>query len=133
MKAVVALLESDEFDSAEKMAKALIKSVADMLDMRDWYALTHRTEDEALGINWGPYGSESDAFAVAAKVGLTGKWSAVRLASPGVLLANVDGKPGAKGYCQHPGCGHATFIHLTDGSARGKCPLPTCDCPKFTK
>ncbi len=132
VKAVVAILESDEYDSADKMAKALIKTVADFLDYRDWYALGHRFEGDSAVVGWGPYASESEAVKVAEKVSLGGIWTVKHLSSPGVLLGNVEGAPpGTKGFCQK--CGHAPFMHLIDGSSRGACPLPNCGCDRFKK
>jgi hypothetical protein len=42
---VVRLLESDSYTSAEHLARDLIKEVAGMLWMRDWFALVHINPD----------------------------------------------------------------------------------------
>lgn len=128
---VVALLESDEFDSADKMAKAIIKEVADILSMRDYYAITHRWGDNK-GINWGPYGSESEAAKVAEKLQLGGKWGLVKVYSSGMLAARMDGKLGWKGLCQS--CGHVAEDHLMVASSRGRCAREDCkQCETWTK
>ena len=135
-KAVLAIMESDEYKTGEAMAKAVVKQVAEMLWNRDWVALSHHFEgNAAFGINWGPFSSDSEALALARKIGLNGRFGTVHLGSPGALLANVEGKPGAKGYCQTPDCGHAPFVHLMNknGKQRGVCPLGTCDCTSYQK
>jgi hypothetical protein len=130
--AVVALLEADGYPSAEALAKDIIKTVADELDMRDWYALTHRWGDGQRGINWGPFASAIEALRAAEYIG-EGQFGAVKLYSPGVLVANAKGRKNTAGYCRHEQCGHAPFLHLTAGSGRGACGLSTCGCPAFKK
>lgn len=135
-KPVIEILESDEYDNAEKMAKAVVKAVAEMLWMRDWYALTHHFDGGTFGVNWGPFASEAEALSLAEKLGLPeDQFGTVHLASAGVLLANVVGKPGAKGYCQTPDCGHPPMTHLMNknGKQRGACPLGTCPCTSYAK
>jgi len=130
--AVVALLEADGYPSAEALAKVIIKTVADELDMRDWYALTHRWRDGQRGINWGPFSSSIDALRAAEYIG-EGQFGAVKLYSPGVLVANAKGRKNTAGFCRHPACGHAPFLHSMAGSARGACLLSTCECDGFKK
>ncbi|MEU7905859.1 hypothetical protein [Actinoplanes sp. NPDC049118] len=131
---VKAILESDDFTSADQMAKALISEVADVLWMRDWWALAHIDITGRAGLNWAPFASPTEAQRVATKVGVQGTFRAVKLYSPGVMLANAEGKKGWKGYCQDPGCGHASFLHLSKGSGRGACGLTSmCKCSEFVK
>lgn len=131
---VTAILESDNYANADQMAKALIREVAEMLWMRDWFALTHVNRDGARGLNWAPFSSPVEALNIAERVGIGGRFVTVKLYSPGVLLANAEGKKGWKGFCQHPECGHAPFLHLHDGSARGACGLTSiCGCRRFVK
>ena len=59
---VKAILESDDYATADQMAKALIKEVADMLWMRDWFALTHVNRDGTKGLNWAPFSSPIEAL-----------------------------------------------------------------------
>ncbi|WP_411120574.1 hypothetical protein [Streptomyces sp. x-19] len=133
VEAVKALLEDPDFDSADQMAKALIKEVGEILQMRDWVALVHTWSDGSRGLNWAPFGNESEARAFASKLSIGGTGRLVKLYAPGVMLANVDGKKGWKGYCQHPDCGHAPFTHSAASAARGACQIPTCPCGKFEK
>jgi len=131
VEAVKALLEDPTFESADQMAKALIKEMGAILQMRNWVALVHTWSDGSRGLNWAPFGNEAEAKAFAAKVAIGGAGRLVKLYAPGVTLANVDSKKGWKGYCFHPECGHAPFTHSLAGAARGACQIPTCPCPKF--
>ncbi|MEU5902191.1 hypothetical protein ACIRD2_02535 [Streptomyces sp. NPDC093595] len=133
VEAVKALLEDPDFSSADQMAKAVIKQVADILQMRDWVALVHTWSDGSRGLNWAPFGNEAEAKSFASKLAIGGTGRLVKLNSPGVTLANIDGKKGWKGYCQHPECGHAPFTHSAASAARGACQIPTCPCSRFEK
>ncbi|MGC4928048.1 hypothetical protein [Streptomyces sp. DT117] len=130
---VKALLESPDFSSADQMAKAVIKEVAEILQMRDWVALVHTWAGGHRGLNFAPFGNETEALSFASKMAFGGTGRLVRLSSPGVMLANTDGKKGWKGYCLHPECGHAPFTHSAATAARGACQIPTCPCGKFQK
>ena len=133
IEGVKAILESDQYTTADQMAKALIKEVAEMLWMRDWVALTHINRDGTKGLNWAPFSSPIEAFNTAERVGVGGRYTTVKLYSPGILLGNAEGKKGWKGFCQNPDCGHAPFLHLMNGNARGKCGLTSmCECKHFT-
>lgn len=128
VKAVIAILESDEHDNAQSMAKALIKEVADMLDMRDWWALAHRFSAQDDGLNWGPYSSPAECQKAAEKHIGAGEARAVKIFSAGRLEAMAEGKK-VKGFCEN--CGHAKSLHLADGSSRGKCGIHKCRCEKW--
>ena len=130
---VVRILECDEFTGAEQMAKDLIKEVAEMLWMRDWFALVHLNRDGTKGLNWAPFSSPIEAFRTAARIGVGGRFGTVKLYSPGRLLANTEGKPGWPGFCQNDGCGHAPWTHAMVGAGRGRCVLSPCDCARFRK
>ncbi|MEV5136282.1 hypothetical protein AB0K71_15570 [Streptomyces syringium] len=133
IEAVKALLEDPSFESADQMAKALIKEIAEFLQMRDWIALVHTWSDGHRGLNWAPFGNEAEARAFASKLSIDGTGRLVKLHSPGVMLANTVGKKGWKGYCRHHDCGHAPFTHSAASAARGACQIPTCPCDKFQK
>jgi hypothetical protein len=134
VKAIVEILESDQYDSADAMAKALIKEVAELMDLRDWVALTHRFgEQDRVGINWGPFASDSEATKYAEKVGINGKFATVKLYSPGILLANAtSAKRTIKDFCTNPACMHASWTHSAVGNGRGKCVLELCPCDKYS-
>lgn len=127
VKAVIDIMERDL--TADAMAKALIKEVAEMLAMRDWYALTHRFKlDKGNGVNYGPFASVIEAQKAAEKWIGAGEGGWVKLYSPGQLEARAVGKKWI-GYCQT--CTHAKNLHLMDGSRRGKCGLSNCRCSSF--
>jgi hypothetical protein len=131
--AVVQLLENGSYATAEALAKDIIKTVADLLDLRDWFALTHRWQDGQRGVNWGPFASPIEALRVAGYVSVGGQFGTVKLYSPAVLVGNAKGRKNTAGFCCDERCGHAPFTHSMAGPARGACLLATCACPKFTK
>ncbi|MEU9126611.1 hypothetical protein AB0D08_00615 [Kitasatospora sp. NPDC048540] len=125
------ILEDPTFENADQMAKALIKEVADMLAMRDWFALVHTWTDGTRGLNFAPFGNEAEVKAFATKLSIGGTGRLVKLYGPGPFIANIDGRKGWKGYCQHPECGHAPFTHSAVGNSKGQCHVPTCPCDKW--
>ncbi|AXH70263.1 hypothetical protein SEA_HAIZUM_59 [Streptomyces phage Haizum] len=130
---VVDILEDPTFESPEQMAKAVIKEVGDMLQMRDLFVLTHTWESGHKGLNMGPFGSTAEAEAFAKKMSFGGTGKVIPLTSSGIILANHDGKKSWPGYCWDPKCGHSPINHAIDGSSRGKCHIATCNCSKFVK
>ncbi|MDG4783287.1 hypothetical protein O7614_26875 [Micromonospora sp. WMMD961] len=127
---LVSILTSDDYDNPEQMAKALLKESADILWMRDWYALGSKlSEDSPHWLPFGPFASESEALQTFKKVGFGGAARTVKLYSPGRLLAFNEGKDWP-GYCKT--CKHDQVWHLQDGSARGGC-VSCEDCLKFKK
>jgi hypothetical protein len=134
IKKVVDILEDPTFDSPEQLAKAVIKEVGDMLQMRDLFVMVHTWADGSKGLNFGPFGAVAEAETFAKKMSFGGTGKVVPLTSSGVMLANHDGKKdGWPGYCWNPECGHAPWTHAVDGASRGKCHLETCNCDKFRK
>ncbi|MFI9205258.1 hypothetical protein [Streptomyces sp. NPDC053048] len=131
IEAIKALLEDPTFESADQMAKVIYKTAAELLQMRDLFALVHTWKDGYRGLNFGPFGSEAEIKTFASKMAFGGTGRVVKLYSPGVMLANVDGKKGWKGYCFDPECGHAPFTHSIANASRGACHIPTCPCTKF--
>ncbi|MEU9795025.1 hypothetical protein AB0E27_31255 [Streptomyces sparsogenes] len=133
IKKVVDILEDPTFDSPEQMAKALIREVGDMIQMRDLFVIVHTWADGTKGLNMGPFGAvaEAETFAKKANIGGTGR--IVPLTSSGIILANVEGKQSWPGYCWHPECGHSPVNHAIDGASRGKCHIATCKCDRFVK
>ncbi|WP_329289497.1 hypothetical protein [Streptomyces pseudovenezuelae] len=133
VKKVVDILEDPTFDSPEQMAKAVIKEVGDMLQMRDLYVLVHTWADGSKGLNMGPFGAVAEAETFAKKMSFGGTGRVVPITSSGVILANHDGKTSWPGYCWNPECGHSPTNHAMDGSSRGKCHISVCNCSKFMK
>ncbi|WP_031513628.1 hypothetical protein [Streptomyces sp. NRRL F-5123] len=134
IKRVVDIMDDETFEGPEQMAKALIKEIGDMLQMRDLVVLVHTWADGTKGLNIGPFGAAAEAEAFAKKVHIGGTGRVVPLTSSGIILANADGKAeGWPGYCWNPECGHSPNNHAIDGSSRGKCHILSCKCDKFTK
>jgi len=133
IKRVVDILEDPTFDNPEQLAKAVIKEVAEIVQMRDLFAMVHTWSDGSKGLNFGPFGSSAEAEAFAKKMAFGGTGRLVPLTSSGVMLANHDGKTSWPGYCWDEACGHAPWMHALDGASRGKCHLESCDCTKFIK
>lgn len=134
LRKVVDILEDPTFDDPEQLAKAVIKEVGDMLQMRDLYVLVHTWAGGEKGLNFGPFGAVAEAESWAKKVAIGGTGRVVPLTSSGVILANAQGKPdGWPGYCWNSECGHAPYNHAIDGSSRGKCHIVTCKCDRFVK
>ncbi|MFF4528149.1 hypothetical protein ACFY1P_02650 [Streptomyces sp. NPDC001407] len=129
--AIVALLEDPTFESATHLAKAVYKEAAELIQMRDTFVLVHTWKDGSRGLNFGPFASEAEAKSFGTKMAFGGSGRLVKLYSPGVMLANHDGKKGWKGYCFDRECGHAPFTHSIASAARGGCHIPTCPCTKF--
>lgn len=130
---VVDLLEDETFEGPEQLAKAVIKEVAELVQMRDLFAMVHIWADGTKGLNFGPFGSAAECETFAKKMSFGGTGKVVPLTSSGIALANAEGKDNYPGYCYEPGCGHAPFTHAVDGASRGKCHLGTCKCSKFRK
>jgi hypothetical protein len=133
IKRVVDILEDPTFDTPEQLAKAVIKEVAEIVQMRDLFAMVHTWADGSKGLNFGPFGSAAEAEAFAKKMSFGGTGKLVPLTSSGVMLANHDGKTSWPGYCWNPECGHAPWMHAVDGASRGKCYLESCKCDRFVK
>jgi hypothetical protein len=130
---VVDILEDPTFESPEQLAKAVIKEVADIVQMRDLFVMVHTWESGHKGLNFGPFGSTAEAEAFAKKMSFGGTGRLVPLTSSGIMLANHDGKTGWPGYCYDPHCGHAPWTHAIEGASRGKCHLTECPCTKYVK
>ncbi|MCY0933668.1 hypothetical protein [Streptomyces sp. H34-S4] len=130
---MVDILEDPTFDNPEQLAKAVIKEVGDMVQMRDLVVMVHTWADGTKGLNFGPFGAVAEAESFAKKMSIGGTGRVVPLTSSGIALANAEGKDNWPGYCYAEGCGHAPWSHAVDGASRGKCHLSVCNCDKFVK
>ncbi|MFI5863526.1 hypothetical protein [Streptomyces sp. NPDC051546] len=133
IKNVVDILEDPTFDGPEALAKAVIKEVGDMLQMRDLFVMVHTWADGTKGLNFGPFGAPAEAETFAKKMSFGGTGRVVPLTSSGIALANTEGKENWPGYCYAEGCGHAPWSHAIDGASRGGCRLEVCNCNRFVK
>lgn len=125
--AIAAILDQDHA-SADAAAKAVLKEAAELLTMRDWFAVSHTWANQSSGVNVGVFASEADAKGLMDKLAPGGKAMIVKLHSSGQILAQVDGKKGSKEHCQDVMCAHPGWSHLASGSTRGACALPNCKC-----
>lgn len=126
---IEALLESVEFTSSKAMATAIIKATAEILSMRDTYALVLRFGDQQ-GINFGPYASEVDAHRMGNRLAGAAPHTISKLYSPGYLLAQFDGHTNWPDFCI---CTHNAAMHINDGVRRGRCGLTSCHCTAYKK
>lgn len=130
---VAAILDA-EHASAMAAAKVVIKEVAEMLWLRDWYLLAAAwiEEDGGHTVFFGPYSSEAEARSWAGTFGKDG-WMLQVLPMRG-LGKPEERKSGGFGYCCTDGCGHPPWAHLFSGSSRGKCLIcKTCDSFESSK
>lgn len=131
---VEALLEGDQYDDSKAAAKGLFKTVADLMAMRDTWILVHTWSDGTRGLNYGPFGSESEAVKFGERLGGVGGTAVVvPLHSPGVLAAAQDGKKSWSPLCLDEDCGHAPFTHSMAGTSRAGCQIPGCTCSQYRK
>lgn len=125
---IVKLLETDGYDSADALAKDIIKRTAELFADREWVAWVWKetTEDHSFQLAWGPFPSESEAKKLASKVGVKGLQMFLPLASPGELARRVAEKPPAPwcSACYHP---HHAHQHP---KFNGRCAHRGCDCPR---
>ncbi|WP_326554697.1 hypothetical protein [Micromonospora sp. NBC_01813] len=124
---VIDLLESEGFDSAEDMAKALIKAVVELLWFRDWYVLGVKGGG-GQPVAFGPFASEAEARSLGTKLqGVLvpldpSEWGVVQVRGLGGTAEERQG--GGFGFCCTEGCGHPAYAHsMSDGPGRGHCIL----------
>jgi hypothetical protein len=133
VKAVVALLESDAYDSPEALAKDIIKTVADELDQREWYALAWRDKlgADALSLAWGVFPSESEAGTFAKSLTFGGVARPVKLYSAVEMQARIDAPEDPVGRSLCTTCGHPHGTHRHE-KRLGKCQVDRCGCTTDT-
>jgi hypothetical protein len=129
VKAVVELLESDGYDSADALAKDVIKRVADLFAERDMYAYAFRFAPGSQVLAWGPLTSETEVKRFATRIGLEGEHLAVRLFSTSAALTRVEENKHTAGkdavIC--PKCGHPAGTHRHE-KRLGQCQVARCGC-----
>ncbi|WP_394615916.1 hypothetical protein JNUCC0626_40335 [Lentzea sp. JNUCC 0626] len=131
ISAVAELLESDAYDSAEALAKAVIKRVAEVLADREFYAGVHRFGPGQLQLAWGPFTSDAEVVKFAKTAALGGEWMSLKLCSTGAFLARREktlAQPSTHcSTCRHP---HGAHEHPKFG---GRCAARGCTCKQDTK
>ncbi|WNV90279.1 hypothetical protein [Umezawaea sp. Da 62-37] len=131
--AVAQLLESDGYDSAEALAKDVIKRVAEVLADREFYAWVHRFGPGQLQIAWGPFTSDAEVVKFAKKAALGGESMSLKLCSTGAFLTRLDKNravPSTK--CADPACGHPHGAH-EHPKFGGRCAIRGCGCKQDVK
>ena len=121
-KAVLDLLESDEFDSAEKMAKAIVSAVAGQLAQRRTFIIVPK----GAAFGYGPYWSEADA----------GKaWREEIGSSFSGTAALLGANPWAPKDEIVPGCAcsHQKEQHVLRGKNNTPSECSVCECRSYTK
>lgn len=123
INAIAAIIDSDEYESSEQMAYAVIKETAGLLSLRDTYGIAAGFEP-GPGLAFGPYydaRSLQKALIEAQQAGLTARKA--RLTGVGHLRP-VEVR---SVLCE---CGHRVELHPKSS----KClVLPTCHCKAFTQ
>ncbi|UZJ23687.1 hypothetical protein RHODO2019_10755 [Rhodococcus antarcticus] len=129
VKAVVALLESDGYDSATALAKDIIRTVGEQLSEREMYAWVWRAQEGSYQLAWGPFSSEFEVRSMAKKAGLGGDHMTLKLYSVGAMTERLDAKAPSPmcATCGHP---HGAHEHPKQG---GKCSIKKCTCKRDTK
>jgi hypothetical protein len=131
---VVKLLESDAYDSAEALAKDIIKTVADFLDDREWYALAWRDKlgPDALSLAWGVFPSEVEARRFGEALAVGGHAQAVKLYSASEMVARSKEADDLVGRSLCKNCGHPHGAHQHE-RRMGQCQVDRCGCKKDTQ
>lgn len=129
VKAIAELLDSGDFDSAEAMAKAVIKRVAELLSERDMYAWVYRESPEAFYLPFGPFTSDSEARKFAGKyVGmLKGQHMILPLYSTAGLTERMNAYKIPSAFCVT--CNHSHISHQHPNK-NGRCAVRGCKCRK---
>jgi hypothetical protein len=131
VKAVVELLESDQFDSADALAKAILKRTAELLAERDFYAWVYRESPDAFYISHGPFTSENEAKKFAGKYVdmLKGQHMILPLFSTAQFVERLGSHKMANYHCTS--CKHQLISH-EHPKIQPKCAVRGCRCRKAT-
>lgn len=130
VKAVVELLESDGYDSADALAKDVIKRVAELFAEREWYAYAFRFGPGSQVISWGPLPSETEVKRFADRLGVEGEHLSVHLFSTAAALTRLEATSAdvvGKDAILCPKCGHPNGTHRHEKKL-GICQIPACGC-----
>lgn len=119
---MVALLESDQYDTSTGMAKEIVKQVAEHLSLRNTFGVAVGfAGDYHSGLAIGPWFTVRDATKVALQARECGLQARVaRLSGTGSIRA-------AQALRQACVCGHRTEMHVFS-----TCSVARCDCEGVT-
>ena len=129
VKAIVELLESGDFDSADALAKAVIKRTAELFAERDWYAWVYRESPDAFYIPHGPFSSDAEAKKFAGKYVemLIGEHMILPLYSTAGLVERLSQYKVPSKFCAN--CTHSHVSH-EHPRKNGRCAVRGCKCKK---
>lgn len=133
VRRVMEVLESTDFTSGEEMAKAVIKTVHDLFEEREWTALAWRDKSDGTGLSlaWGPFTSATEAERFAKRLDAGGVARAVPLASVSMMEAHIATTARGKAkFC--PNCDHPIGTHLHERRV-GHCMVARCKCKSLSK
>ena len=120
---MVALLESDQFDTSEAMAKDLIKLVADVLSKRDTLGVALGFAGNPPGLAVGPFYSKRDAEKCAQDAREAGMEARInRLSGTGAIRPVAVLTAAFCGTCNHRVEMHPNVV----------CYVRKCDCQELT-
>lgn len=127
VKAVVAIMESDEYDSAEAMAKAVIKRIAELFAEREWAAWVYRENPEAFYLPYGPFSSATEAKRFAGRYVemLRGQHMILPLYSTSALTERMATYKVPSQFCDS--CNHSLVSH-EHPKIQPKCAVRGCAC-----
>ncbi|MCG8926619.1 hypothetical protein [Lentzea sp. CC55] len=124
--AIVEVLEDGSHDSAEALAKAVIKRVGEVLADREFYAWVHRFGPGELQLAWGPFTSDNEVVKFATQAKLGGESMSLRLCSTGAMTERVKKNKGVPvASCDQ--CFHLMSAHELPRYG-GKCLARGCAC-----
>lgn len=124
VKQVVALLESDEFDTSEDMGKAIVRLVAGLLSERDSYGVGFGLRTDGMRLAKGPYWGRAQAEKEARRLRDAG---VVAFVAP-LFSTDVQPEQGVKS-CQ---CGHPKERHHNTYGCATYTQKEKCSCRNYS-
>ena len=128
--AIVAILESVEYDDSNKMARALLKETYGLLLARDWYTVARR--NGGFNLLYGFFATENAAIKAMPKLEVDGECAIFKVRSASERadrvgeLIDAPAKSSTKcKRCSHEVAGHELPRY------NGRCADKTCRCTKF--
>ncbi|PSL04098.1 hypothetical protein CLV30_106101 [Haloactinopolyspora alba] len=129
IQAITDVLEDDTYESAEKLARAVVTTTMRLLLDRDWYVVASRNGGNNL--LYGPVPSENEAFKAinSGELGLGGEVGVFPVRSVSNrerAVEELDADPNpACAACNHPKVTH-------EHPEVNGCVVKTCKCKKYT-
>lgn len=142
--AIVELLESDDFDSAEKMARKVISTAFGLMAERDWWVVASRLDGGGPVTLYGFFATEGAALKALAQnsLALFGEATVYPVRGLSARTAEIeraDARSDDCSTCSHPRIAHEwprprsrglTFPHCVAARADGVCGCTTYFAPE---